>query len=145
MSKPKVNFHRLKMSVPERRGFEIIPFADILWLQASKQYTQVVLRDDRPARYVYEPLNELELFLPPVFFRCHRSVIVNLCHVQSSNRQEVNVYGHILPISKKKIPVMDYLLEKCETLTFPLCRNCDNCPDFCTCENIRPFTAIKIP
>ena len=69
MTKPKAIFHRFKICVPEGRGFKIIPYADILWLQSSNHFTQLVLRDNKSTRYIYESLNELEGILPPVFFQ----------------------------------------------------------------------------
>jgi DNA-binding LytR/AlgR family response regulator len=144
MSKPKVIFHKLKMAVPEGRGLKIIPYADILWLQHCDHFTQLVCRDNKPARYIYESLNELGHNLPPVFYRCHRSVIVNLCYIQSFNLHGVHINNHILPVSQKNKTEIRRLLKKSERLTFPLCNTCDSCPELNTCPIIRPFTARKV-
>lgn len=144
MSKPKVIFHRFKMSVPEGRGFRIIPYADILWLQASGHYTQMALHNDNTSRFIYEPLDELEHHLPSVFYRCHRSAIVNLCHVQSFSKCGIHVNGHVLPIAQKNKTKIRHLLEKNERLTFPLCGNCDICDKFIGCPMIYSFAAKKI-
>lgn len=132
------------MSVPDRRGLKIIPYADILWLQHSSHYTQLVLRDNKSGRYIYESLDELESILPPVFFKSHRSAIVNICFVQSIDEQGIHINNHILPVAEKKQKEIRRLLKKRERLIFPLCNKCDTCPELNTCLIIRPFTARKI-
>lgn len=141
--KSKTIFHKFWMSVPEHSGVSIVSYSDILWLQPCENYTQV-FRNGKPSRYVYESLYELENILPPVFYRCHRSVIVNLCQIQSFDEHSVHINNHILPIAQKKKTKFRYLMEKSETLTFPLCGNCENCHEFRGCAIIRPFTAKKI-
>src|SRR5690554_7806253 len=83
MSKAKTIFHRFKMSVPEGRGLKIISYSEILWLQSKNCYTEVIRCNSKSSFYIYESLTFLEDVLPLIFFRCHRSVIVNLCHVQA--------------------------------------------------------------
>ena len=102
MPRPKVIFHHFKMSVPNSHGFKIIRYADILWLQADNQHTQLILRGEKTPLYIYESLSELEHHLPLVFFRCHRSVIVNLCTIESINEHGVRINDRLLPGFPKK-------------------------------------------
>jgi len=144
MSKPRVFFHRTEMSVPVRNGFRIINYTDVLWLLANGQYTQLALRSSNSGFYIYESLTQLERVLPTVFCRCHRSVIVNICHIQSFDREGIRVDDQILPVAKNKLSKITHLLANSEMLTYPLCKNCNNCPEFAACTSIRPFIAKKI-
>jgi len=79
------------MSVPAGQGFKIIPYADILWMHPDKHYTRLVLCNGKSSLYIYESLDELKSILPPVFYKCHRSAIVNLCHVESFDEEGIHI------------------------------------------------------
>ena len=76
------------------RGFH----AEILWLEASRNYCCMHLKD-RPKILVGHPLLTLEKGLPAgLFTRVHRGYMVNLEHVE-------RVRGNTIYIGKQEIPL----------------------------------------
>lgn len=82
-----------------------IPYFDIIFLRADNKLTSVVTveRD-----YLSEKsLDLFETELPSdVFFRCHRSVLINLKHVLSFHASEdphvILRRNHVVPVSRRK-------------------------------------------
>ena len=69
------------------RGFETVAYADILWVEAVRNYTRVQARDRRP-RIIRRTMAEWESMLPAASFgRVSRSLIVQLPAVQSMQWQ----------------------------------------------------------
>lgn len=70
----------------------------------------------------YGKLEELEPTLPGIFFRCHRSYIVNLCHVQYYNKEGIRLDNEEnIPLSKRRykafgLAFMHYLKESGDVL-----------------------------
>lgn len=69
------------------RGFETVAYADIIWVEAVRNYTRVQARDRRP-RIIRRTMAEWESMLPAASFgRVSRSLIVQLPAVQSMQWQ----------------------------------------------------------
>lgn len=65
------------------RSFEVVPFADVAWIEAVRNYTRVQVRDQR-LRIVRRTMAEWEALLPPAAFgRISRSLIVQLSAIRS--------------------------------------------------------------
>ena len=65
------------------RSFEVVPFADVAWIEAVRNYTRVQVRDQR-LRIVRRTMAEWESMLPPgTFGRISRSLIVQLSSIRS--------------------------------------------------------------
>lgn len=77
--------------------YEKVPYEDILWLEADSNYTFIYTKNDK---FTYSTvLKRFEDKLPnDIFFRIHRSYIVNLNSITGFE-------GNMLRINDKKIPV----------------------------------------
>lgn len=65
------------------KGFTLIDYKDIIWLEASDNYTNLYLNNDKKRIVASKTLKEFEVILPnTVFFRVHRSSLINLDFVK---------------------------------------------------------------
>jgi DNA-binding LytR/AlgR family response regulator len=80
-----------------------ILIADILYLEADRNYCQVFTKDKN--YLLVNTLKNMEEKLPAdIFQRIHRSFIVNLKHVNDFNHNNLTVGNKILPLSKELRP-----------------------------------------
>lgn len=78
-----------------------IAFGQISYLEVINR--KIYIHRNQETFPFYGKINELEQMLPEVFFRCHRSYIVNFDHVEHYNRQEIWLdCGEVLPLSKRR-------------------------------------------
>ncbi|MDR1666496.1 MAG: LytTR family transcriptional regulator [Bacteroidales bacterium] len=73
-------FHELKMDISVRRGGRMYYYTDVLYVVYEKPYCVIYCKDEKKC-LVYMPLGTMQSNLPGMFFRCNRSVIVNLCKI----------------------------------------------------------------
>lgn len=74
-------------SVNGGRGFEVVPYADIVWIEAVRNYTRVQAVDRR-SRIIRRTMAEWEAMLPPGSCgRISRSLIVQLAAIRSTQWQ----------------------------------------------------------
>lgn len=73
-----------------------IEYKSILYLEAHKEYVNIVSRDNQ--NLVYKRMKTLEEELPPDFIRIHNSYIINLDHLEKI------VENHVI-IGKARLPV----------------------------------------
>jgi len=77
----------VRFSLSGGRGFETVAYADIVWVEAVRNYTRVQARDRRP-RIIRRTMAEWESMLPVASFgRVSRSLIVQLSEVRSMQWQ----------------------------------------------------------
>jgi two-component system LytT family response regulator len=70
--------YSLRLTLPHRQGFKIVSTENILYLEASGNYTILYL-DNKEELVVTRNLREFESMLDPeVFFRVHKSSVINL-------------------------------------------------------------------
>jgi two-component system LytT family response regulator len=108
LSETKSGRKEEKIAIPMREGLEIISYPDILHLEASESYTLIYLSNGKRLLSsknikVYE-----EKLDPSVFFRTHKSHIINLRdHLKAFNRVDGNSAvlsdGKHIPISRRKL------------------------------------------
>jgi two-component system LytT family response regulator len=106
-----------KIAIPMREGYEIIAYSEIVHLEASESYTTIHLNNGKKLLSsknikVYE--NKLD---PKVFFRTHKSHLINLKHVakyhKGSGGSIVMADGSSVDVSKrKKEELLDILLNR---------------------------------
>ncbi len=75
--------------IPSQRrgGFESVPYSDILWIEATQNYTRMEM-PDRPAAVVRRTMAEWEAVLPEgQFARISRSLIVQIPRIRSTQWQ----------------------------------------------------------
>lgn len=91
----------------------IVAFNDIVYLKAERAYTNFFLNSGKTI-VAAKPLVEFEEILPQEsFFRSHRSVIVNLKHVQSINKKNFTISlanGEEVPLAENKKQLLIHLL-----------------------------------
>ncbi len=77
-----------------------VQIADILWLASDGNYTVVHLREGKKP-LVRIPLKELHQQLPQnLFFRVHRSYVINLDEIEAVNNQHIVINTHEIPLGK---------------------------------------------
>lgn len=79
-----------KIALPTSEGYEFIQVKNISYLEADGSYTHVYFRNDNKKIVVSKRLKFFEelLYQFPLFFRNHRSYIVNLEGIERYNRSE---------------------------------------------------------
>lgn len=92
-----------------------IPLEKILYLEVMDR--KIYLHTLEETIPFYGKLEELEPSLPKIFFRCHRSYIVNLQHVKRYDKGEIILNNREnIPLSKRRYPsfglaFMEYIKE----------------------------------
>lgn len=84
-------------------GTALVELADVLWIRADGDYSEVRLLDDRSELHD-KSLAALTAVLPPDFVRCHRSCLVNLRHVRSLHAGSGSRYWLVMA-NGKELPV----------------------------------------
>lgn len=80
-----------------------IPLRDIEYIEAQDKYVSVYVAR-KGAIKVLEPMYQIEQRIPlnADFFKCHRSYLINLHHVNSFDNKEIKTLtGNTVPISRK--------------------------------------------
>ncbi len=101
------------LSVYTPSGKEFINFEDIIFLEADGSYTKINLIDNHILST--KNIGEYELLLPPYFYRCHHSFVINLNQIKKfekgrSGLLEMNS-GYKVPVSQRKMKEFSELLE----------------------------------
>ncbi len=97
---------RLRIAVPTNTGLEFLKVEQIIYLEASINYTHIFLKDDRKFT-VSRTLKDFEEMLPPdTFLRIHHSHIINKNfaekYIRGEGGQVVLSNGVVLDIAKRK-------------------------------------------
>jgi two-component system, LytTR family, response regulator len=70
------------------KGFTLVDFKDIIWLEASDNYTNLYLSGQKKI-IASKTLKEFESILPDTeFFRVHRSALINIKYVKEYSNHE---------------------------------------------------------
>lgn len=89
--------------IPHNNGKKIIPISEIYY--AESQDHKVIVHTYNGDLEYYGKMQDLENELSEVFFRIHRSCLINLLYVEEYSKNEVVITnGDILLISKYKYP-----------------------------------------
>lgn len=82
-----ISFHE-KIALPTTDGFQILPFNEILYCQASENYSYIHTISNEKF-LVTKTLKNLEENLPEsCFFRIHKSVLLNINYVKNFSRKD---------------------------------------------------------
>ena len=73
-------------------------YTDILYFESDARY--VFLQRGQERILIAEPLRKLEMTLPPIFMRIHKSYLVNLDHVEVLDDAYVDVAGQQIPVGR---------------------------------------------
>jgi DNA-binding LytR/AlgR family response regulator len=104
-----------RLTVASARGVELVPLADILAVVGADDYAELRLVGGRSLLHAAR-LDGLMAQLPETFLRIHRSVIVNLAHVQRLERDGDRWRLHLaegppLPVSRSRQPALREALD----------------------------------
>ncbi len=96
-----------KITVAEQFGFRIVNTNDLMYLKADSNYTNLHLSDNKKITAT-RTLGEFEKMLDDeIFFRIHKSSIINLSHLKAYSSYEGNYAemadGSRLAISRRKL------------------------------------------
>lgn len=70
------------------KGFTLVDFKDIIWLEANDNYTNLYLNGQKKI-IASKTLKEFEIILPTLeFFRIHRSALINVNYVKEYSNNE---------------------------------------------------------
>jgi two-component system LytT family response regulator len=109
----------VRIPSPRRGGFESVPYADILWIEATQNYTRMQM-PGRPVAVVRRNMAEWESVLPEgQFARISRSLIVQVSRVRSTQWQSrdqmlvfFNGIDEPLPIGRTPMARLKDLLQQ---------------------------------
>lgn len=94
-----------RLMIAHSKGFTLIDFSEIIMLEASGNYTDFFLTNNRKI-IASRTLKDYENILDKkLFFRVSRSAIVNLNHIKEYNSSEETLYlseNHQIHISKTR-------------------------------------------
>lgn len=89
------------ITVRSKTAMRRIPFGEVLYLEVLDR--KIYLHTAEETISFYGKLEKLELTLPDHFFKCHRSYIVNLHHVQRYEEGDIQLdNGECIPLSRRK-------------------------------------------
>lgn len=110
-----------KIAVSVSTGLEIINVTDIIYLEATGNYTHIHLKDEKPL-LASRTLKDFEDILPPShFYRIHNAILVNVSYVKKYNRgdngQVVLTNGVLLDVARRR---KDELLQMIQRLAIKI-------------------------
>jgi two-component system, LytTR family, response regulator len=88
---PAINVSQDKnlVLINHSKGFTLIDYKDIVWLEASDNYTNLFLNNNAKKIVASKTLKEFEAILPTnVFFRIHRSSLINIDYIKEYSNAE---------------------------------------------------------
>lgn len=95
------------LAVRKAGSIVVVPIADVLYVKGAGPYAELVLRDGRTELH-NKSLDGLQLLLPAVFERVHKSYIVRMdevtrVHVREGTRYDLELRsGELLPIGRSR-------------------------------------------
>lgn len=97
---------KMKLCIPSLKGFQVIDIADIIYCEASSNYTNFQFAN-RPVICSSKPIHEYETLLEDCnFVRVHKSHLVNLLHIKEYIRGEggtlVMSNDSVVEVSRRK-------------------------------------------
>lgn len=85
---PAANNDKNLVLINHSKGFTLIDYKDIIWLEASDNYTNLFLNNGKKI-VASKTLKEFEAILPTnVFFRIHRSSLINIDFIKEYSNAE---------------------------------------------------------
>ncbi|MCX6318745.1 MAG: LytTR family DNA-binding domain-containing protein [Bacteroidetes bacterium] len=108
-----------KIAVSVSTGLEIITVANIIYLEATGNYTHIYMKDEKPL-LASRTLKEFEDILPPSFFyRIHNAILVNVSYIKKYNRgdsgQVLLTNGVLLDVARRRKDELLQLIQKLAT------------------------------
>ena len=87
--------------VRQEEGFQKISWVDILYIEGMQNYAKLHFKDR--VLVIHQTMISLEETLPAdIFFRIHKSFLVNITHIDSVSGGRLFIKGQELPISRTR-------------------------------------------
>ena len=89
------------IAVEDGRKYYVIFYKEIQWIKAEGNYCVIFTQQSRII--IRQSLNYFQSHLKSSFFRCHRSIIVNLVFVELYDKRNKKLHlktGIILPVAR---------------------------------------------
>lgn len=97
-----------KITFKDTNGTEVVDFRNLYFIEAKGSYSHVVFRKQNAEKtlLVSHPISEYEEMLPAdIFYRIHKSYLVNCQHIQKVMRDDFSVCvadKYTLPVSRRR-------------------------------------------
>lgn len=89
------------MYIRQGDAFTQIFWKDILYVEGMQNYLKLHFKEK--TLIIHQTMTSLEEVLPPnIFFRIHKSYLINLLHIDSIARRRLYINGKELPISAQR-------------------------------------------
>jgi len=88
-----------KLIIPTGKGLSFIPYHEVMHLEGYEGYTKFHLANEQEIVSSYN-LGKFEKSLPPSFFKCHKSHIINVEKVSSFENE-----GYLVLEKKHRVPI----------------------------------------
>jgi two-component system LytT family response regulator len=105
-----------KITLKDNNAIEVVDFKDIYFIEAQGSYIRIVFLKESAVKEVIMSgsLTEYEELLPAnLFFRIHKSYVINCAHVKKILKDEHNqvaVNNFTLPVSRRRYtPLLEFL------------------------------------
>lgn len=99
LSEEKNKLERKGFTVRSDRREKTIFYDQVLYIESLANYVRIHMEGEAPV-ITKEKISSLQERLPALFVRIHRSFLVNKQSISSFNKEEVDVKGEILKISR---------------------------------------------
>jgi DNA-binding LytR/AlgR family response regulator len=87
--------------VKQNDGFQKIVWKDILYVESMENYVKIIFADRQ--LLAHQTMASIEETLPKdIFFRIHKSFLVNINHIDAINGGRIFVGNHELPLSRHR-------------------------------------------
>ncbi|GAA6765395.1 LytTR family DNA-binding domain-containing protein [Flavobacterium sp. CGRL1] len=101
MHAPKQNQLDPFLYVRQEEGFQKISWVDILYIEGMQNYAKLHFKEK--VIVIHQTMISLEETLPAeIFFRIHKSFLVNITHIDSVSGGRLFIKGQELPISRTR-------------------------------------------
>ncbi len=101
LSSPKQSQLDPFLYVRQEEGFQKISWIDILYIEGMQNYAKLHFKDK--VLIIHQTMISLEETLPKeIFFRIHKSFLVNVTHIDSISGGRLFIKGQELPISRTR-------------------------------------------
>ena len=75
-----------------------IKLSSILFFESMSDYVKIITKEK--TYVVLQTMTKLQKTLPNIFFRCHRSYIINLEKIDALDDRVLEIEGYAIPVSK---------------------------------------------
>ena len=98
--KTEISVKNRDLFFKENTKYYTLPLNDILWIKSDKNYTEIITLNRRHI-IRYSLAKFLEILPSDIFRKCHKSIIININHVDEYSKTEVLINAIVIPVSRQ--------------------------------------------